>query len=292
MADKIDGEYLEKTYWYGPFDNHIRFDEEPHLYFIDGKQVDQSVTTFVHHFFPEFNADKVIEKMMKGRKWKESKYYGMTPEQIKQQWEDNRVMAAELGTEMHFRIETFYNHPTLWRDGGDFEKYFDKKVLDNKEFQQFLNFHCTGPRNWGWAPFRTELRVFDRDYDLAGSVDMLYKSPNYSEDNPLLIMLDWKRSKEIRKSNKWESAFPPIEDLPHCNFYQYSLQLNVYKAIIEKNTHFRVEFMALGVFHPSQNSYQFLPVQVMPRHVDAILKAREEELKKKVPTLENFVSSN
>ena len=32
-------------------DKNIRFDEEPHLYYINGQQYTYSVTKFIHHFF-------------------------------------------------------------------------------------------------------------------------------------------------------------------------------------------------------------------------------------------------
>ena len=46
---------------------------------------------------------------MKSPKWPESKYYGMTKEEIKKSWNDNGDNAAKLGTDMHKMFEDYYN---------------------------------------------------------------------------------------------------------------------------------------------------------------------------------------
>ncbi len=294
----IDLQYLEKCNPVLLFDTNVTFYEyytvpetseiKEHIYLIKNKGgneiYDFTTTTFVHSFFPEFDADNVITKMMKGKNWSKSKYYGQTREEIKAGWEENRVSASELGTIMHANIEKFYNHPYLWKiqEKKVLEtkllEYYTKEEISTKEFQQFINFHLNGPALWTWIPWRTELRVFDSDVQVAGSVDMLYKSPNYTDENKLLIMLDWKRSREIKRENRWEKAFPPIGDLPHANFFQYSLQLNVYARIIEKNTPYKIEYMALGVFHPTFDNYQIY--EVKPMHIDKIWQHRLNQLKK------------
>ena len=45
-------------------DNHITFDEGPHIYTIDGDSSFTSVTSWNHSHFEPFNSDKIIAKMM------------------------------------------------------------------------------------------------------------------------------------------------------------------------------------------------------------------------------------
>ena len=60
-------------------DDHISFDEGPHIYTIDGDSNYTSVTTWVHKNFEDFDADKIIDNMMKNPiKWEKNKYYGKT----------------------------------------------------------------------------------------------------------------------------------------------------------------------------------------------------------------------
>ena len=50
-------------------DTHITFDEEPHIYTIDGDSNYMSVTTWNHKHFEQFDADKIIGRMMKSKNW-------------------------------------------------------------------------------------------------------------------------------------------------------------------------------------------------------------------------------
>lgn len=93
-----------------PRDERILFEEESHTYTIDGTRAGwTSCTGFLHNFFGHFDADAVIAKMMTSPKWFESKYFGMTAEEIKKQWSDKGKASSEAGTRMHLDIEHFYN---------------------------------------------------------------------------------------------------------------------------------------------------------------------------------------
>ena len=252
------------------FDPWISFDEPRHVYSVDGEEWEGSVTGFVHQFFPEFKEDEVITRMMLSPKWPQSKYYGMTAEQIKAQWEDIRSTAAALGTEMHAYIEYFYNAcNTVTRRLIQHEYY-------TREFDLFARFHNDIAANW--IPWRTELRVFDRELRLAGSVDMLYVSPRSTPTRPLLIMYDWKRSKAIKRDNQYGYGSDPVAHLPDANYWHYCLQLNVYKQLIQRNTTWTIESMWLGVFHPNQHSYLSLQVPCLEREVKTMFTKRSTEI--------------
>ena len=104
-------------------DDHISFDEGPHIYTIDGDSDYKSVTTWNHSHFPHFNSDKIITNMMKSPKWQKSKYFGMTRSQIKHLWKENGRKASEAGTKMHYDIECFYNGMYVENDSIEY-KYF------------------------------------------------------------------------------------------------------------------------------------------------------------------------
>ena len=61
-------------------DECIKFDAGPHIYTInnDSSKKYTSVTTWNHSHFAHFDADKIIDNMMRSKKWCESKYYGIT----------------------------------------------------------------------------------------------------------------------------------------------------------------------------------------------------------------------
>jgi len=94
-------------------DEFIVFQEEGHKYTItnDVESKYTSVTTWNHSHFPKFDADSIIDKMMKGKNWKPGhKYWGMNKEDIKNQWNANGQNVSSAGTDMHFNIECFMNN--------------------------------------------------------------------------------------------------------------------------------------------------------------------------------------
>ena len=271
-----DSDHLQKAHPVVEFDPHVVFVEDPELeihdYYVDGRKWEGSTTGFIHSFFTEFDADKIIQTMQSSKSWgPKHKYWGMTPDQIKQLWKDSNKDAAPLGTAMHAKLEKFYNIPALFplrRPPRELLlEHYTAEELDVPEFQQFLNYHEEWPLYRKWTPFRTELRVFDRALEIPGSVDMLYWSPRSTPENPLLILVDWKRSKEIKMKSFYNRAtgkFPtgkgPCQDLHDCNYFHYSLQVNMYAALIERNTPYRIDEMYLGVFHPTAPNYKVHPV--------------------------------
>lgn len=238
-------------------DSHITFEEEPHIYTIDGDSDYTSVTTLISKHFEHFNADKIITKMMNGRNWRFSKYYGMTREEIKQKWETTRIDAATSGTKMHYDIECYYNKMQV--DNTSIEYYYFKDFC--KDYAH-LN------------PYRSEWMIWDNDLKLAGSVDMLFENADGT-----LSIYDWKRCKEIKKTNKWQSSTTQfLKHIPDTNFWHYSLQLNIYKYLLEKNYTCSIKDMCLVCMHPNNKnkSYIHLEVPDLQKEVRDIMTARKK----------------
>ena len=235
-------------------DSRIVFDEEPHIYYIDESSEGYiSCTTFIHSFFGKFNAEEIASKLLSGNN---PKYKNKTKEEILDEWEKNRVEAASAGTKMHKNIEDNYN---------------DKVVLDDSpEYSMFLKFKD----DWSqMQAYRTEWEIFDQEFKIAGSIDMIFKGGDGK-----FYIADWKRSKEIKKSNKFQKGTPPIEHLDDCNFNQYSLQLNLYKHILEKHYGIKIEGMFLVVLHPNNSTYLKMDIKCMQKEISWILEERRNQM--------------
>lgn len=225
-------------------DSKIVFFEEGHIYNVEGMEGHPtSVTTLIHHFFPEFNADLVIDKMMQGRNWTSSKYYGKTKEEIKEEWSRSGEEASKLGTLMHADIENFFNSEPI-------------KNPDSIEFSYFMKFwdgfQIVNPT---FKPYRTEWLVFDEDRRIAGSIDCVLQ-----DDKGNIVILDWKRSKEIKMNNRFEKGKGPLAGLDNCNYNHYMLQLNIYRHILETRYDKKVAAMFIVVLHPNNDTFQVHPI--------------------------------
>ena len=74
---------------------------------------------------------------------------------------------------------------------------------------------------------------------MAGSIDMLF----INNEDECLDIYDWKRVKEIVRTSKWNKWINSdvVTYLPDTNYWHYALQLNVYKAIYNKEYNKRVK---------------------------------------------------
>ena len=225
-------------------DKDITFQEEGHLYTIRGNTYYKSCTTWVKSFFEKFNPDDIIEKMMASDKWKDNKYFGMTKKEIKTLWTENGKIASGFGTSMHKHIEEFYNGKDLPEELPIELSYFKMFYIDHPEL----------------VPFRTEMMIYDEDILICGSVDMLFMN----EDGTLSIY-DWKFSKEIQTHSYGKKGIGPASSMNDCNTTHYSLQLNLYREILERKYGFVIKDMVLVFMHRSLcESYAKYPVS----HID------------------------
>ena len=265
-----------------PRDDRIQFEEATHIYTVDGVRAGwTSCTGFLHNFFGHFDADAVIAKMMKSPKWFESKYFGMTPDQIKKQWSDKGTASSEAGTRMHLDIEHFYNampargvKPVYTMEDGFAGLAIDNWVpKDGTEWDYFCDYERRYVMPKGWVPFRTEWLVFDSEHKVSGSIDMLYMKPDGT-----LAIYDWKRAEDIKTENRFQSGLGPVAHLPDTNYWHYSLQLNVYRYMIQKHYGYTVSELALVVLHPINSSWKVLKLNFMDEEVAGMMASRKRAL--------------
>lgn len=288
-----------------------------HYYIVDDKKWKVSVTTYINEvLFEKFNEDQVIYKMMSSRNWPESKYYGMTSDAIKLQWEQIRTEASQLGLAMHTNLENYYHlmdfkdkcHLVLMAAYKDpdcafsklplfllkaillqYKKTLDKVYRNNKEFSLFSRFLVDYPN---LVHYHIEWRIFEEETRFAGSVDMVYRDPE--RPNKFLIY-DWKRSKEIKESNPWQRGrIPATAHLPDSNYWHFSLQLNIYKYILEKAYKMQISEMYILVLHPKQENYMRIAIPDLGKEVNDIVAYRKRQLNAKTQKrkIETFYPPN
>ena len=271
-------------------DKYIQFFEEDHRYVItnDIESKYTSVTTWNHTHFPTFNANLIIKNMMKGKNWKEGhKYWGLTAEEIKKQWSNNSASVSSAGTDLHFEIECFMNSKVLLFDYTHFELVHQYKILikyDKRysdlgiEWEYFINFVSDFPK---LKPYRTEWTVYDEDLKISGSIDMVYENPDGT-----LSIYDWKRSKEITRINNFNKFAKNklICEMPDANFWHYALQLNTYKAILERKYGKVVTDLYLVRLHPDaeEKNYELIKLPNLSKEINELFEERKKEINKEV----------
>lgn len=266
-----------------PRDIQIKFYNRGHKYEISSDPMSKytSVTTWNHKHFPKFDADAVIKNIFKSKGWgPEHKYWGQTAEQIKASWKSNGDAVSGAGTNLHERIENFMNDKRLQLEYTQKELYQiyssdnNGKVDEQIEWEYFLHFVRDHPE---LKPYRTEWMIFDEDLKLAGSIDMVYENPDGT-----LSIYDWKRSKDISKVNGWNkfAINSLICHMPDSNFWHYTLQLNTYKAILERKYNKIVTKLCLVRLHPDceEQTYELIEVPILIKEISALFEEREKEV--------------
>lgn len=241
-------------------DSKIKFKNKGHEYTVfwnnkpEGDKSFTSTTTLIHQYVTSFNADLIIKNMMSSNNWnKDHKYWGMTPKEIKDLWKKNNLDGAEAGTKLHFDIECIYNSIEI--------------VNNSKEFQMFLKFKN---EHSYLEPYRTEWLIFDEENKITGSIDMVFR------DGDVLDIYDWKRCKSIDKvknSNFLQSE--SLNHLPDSNYWHYSLQLNIYKNILERKYGMKVRDLYLVQLHPDFNNYIKIKCPNLQKEVEDLLIERK-----------------
>lgn len=211
-------------------DEEIHFEPESHVYTFRGREL-KSVTTLIEEQFPKFDADFWSERVAARE--------GLTALEVKARWEAEGARSRSLGTAMHERIENYYIN------GGDDGEDSDVFGLF-RAFSACVKLH----------PYRTEWRIYDEDYDIAGTLDFLELTPD-----GVYNIWDWKRSGKLISSegglilrNRFgKTGFAPLSHIQDTPYYHYALQLSIYKFILERKYGIKVSGLNLGVFHPAHH---------------------------------------
>jgi len=195
-----------------------------------------SVTSFISNFKQPFEADLIAEKSSKSKK---SKWYGMTPEAIKDAWKSEANRATTLGTWYHncrekdiCEVETMERHgvviPVVKPIEKEGIKYSPNQKLSSGVYPEHM--------------------VYLKSSGLCGQSDLV------EVVNGEVHITDYKTNKEIKAEGytNWEGVtqkmLPPLSHLDDCNLNHYTLQLSIYMFMILKHNP-KLKFGSLTIHH-------------------------------------------
>ena len=209
----------------------ISLEEDTHTYFLQNSNINfKSVTEFIHTFFKEFDENKIANKLTSSH----PRYTGMTAKELIEKWNSNR----DRGTKVHKEIEDYI-----------LKKYNNTYDMKSKQAIDFINKKCIKDSN----VLLPELIIYSEKLKLAGTIDLVI----YNKLTNQISLIDWKTNKKINKKAFRESDTGlrwPTKCLPDCNFTHYTLQLSLYKYILQNNYNIKVN----GIFlmHLKDKTYE------------------------------------
>lgn len=249
-----------------PRDEHVSFEASTHTYTIKGSSAGvTSVTTLLDTCFEQFDPDSVLNQYY--TRWQQNplknpKYYDKTKDQIKAQWKQEGEEAARKGTELHDAIEAHYK--------GDTRKQGPR----TPEWQHFLAFQ----REHQLQACRTEMTVWSEEHKLGGRVDLVVRG-----EDGTCALYDWKRAKDqVRKGERHWGRYGkgPLQGqgVKDNKYYRYSMQLNLYRELLERYYGYAVTRMYVVRLHPNAKTFEVTEVERMEEETTAVLAHRKESV--------------
>lgn len=169
----------------------------------------------------------------------------ITPDQVKREWQLNGLIGRTRGTLLHNYMENKWLRKEVkvvipdfvvnlsTKDAIEFVRSVDTlKILGNNFYNQFKDTHI---------PLAQEFVIGDAELDIAGTFDLLLFNKKTGETE----LWDYKTDKKFETSNKYRMKY---FDIDTSELSKYSLQLGMYKYIIEKNTPIHIDKMFVSHF--------------------------------------------
>jgi hypothetical protein len=245
--------------------NKLTYFDEPHKYYVNGKEL-ISVTTLIHKYVDEFDEDK----------WSEIKAndYGLKQREVIRAWKFINKKGTMKGSIIHDYTENLFlnkvfKYPIeeiIAEFGFDpIKEEYDitKKHIDNfyKRISNIL------------IPVKTELVVYDPESMIAGMIDMLF----YNKKTKQYELWDWKTNKEFSKECD-RYMKDELFTVQESDMNIYSLQLSLYKYIIEKTTSIKLGDSFVVWFSHNNENYDIIKMNDMSYFVELMVNKRIAEL--------------
>ena len=214
----------------------LKFYPDKHKYVSEDNTDWLSVTSLISNFKQPFDADAIAVKSSRNKK---SKWYGMTPEEIKEAWKAEANRATTLGTWYHnCREKDICELNNIERKGVTVPIF---KPVEIEGIKHSPNQKLTD----GVYP---EHMVYLKSAGICGQSDLV------EVINGEVHITDYKTNKEIKLSGftNWEGVTqkmqPPVSHLDDCHLNHYALQLSMYMFIILKHNP-KLKFGSLTIHH-------------------------------------------
>ena len=182
----------------------------------------------------------------------DSQYYHLSKEQIKEIWENKGAESRHYGS-----LLDDYIGARLTGTDNDVEMYkLDNDIDDDERLKglvsSFYNFYSLLMKSGDMEFIAREKTIYYKINDtyIKGRFDALFRNKRTGK----WVIIDWKSSKSIDYSNKWEKLLGPAKMYDNCNHITYTMQGYFYKTALIYS-----EYLPEGT---TEDDVEFLIVQL------------------------------
>ena len=194
--------------------DHIQFDPAAHRYTANGAEL-TGVTRYLQQFQKPFDKENIAARIAE----RENRPVA----EILKEWEAKGKSGMALGSRVHEHIEAKLRGKAI-EDDPFLAQNGKSDVPEIEAFNTYWNrVQAT------MIPEKIEFVIGSAALGLAGTVDCLVSSPKTKQFH----LVDWKTGK-FDTYNKFEYLLPPFDDQTASKLNIYSLQLSLYRLILEQ----------------------------------------------------------
>ena len=139
-----------------------------------------------------------------------------------------------MGTRVHKWIEDFWS--------GKAPIIPDDEIL-RERIEKFMEIH--DKRLSVLLPLKSELKIFSRRWRLAGTIDQPFLFWSEEHDKPFLLIGDWKTNGDFKHDEhpkgRYKKLLRPFSHLYENNHNEYSIQISLYRLILEEEANIETQ---------------------------------------------------
>ena len=239
----------------------FKFYADGHYYECKGKRIGISVTTFIHEYCNEFDAEGMAEKV--------ANRDGKTVQQVLDEWAYKRDFSCSKGTTCHEWSQSLWSgaeyKPLLFDESKEYMSALDKIKNQAVNFKNDYQEHL--------EHLIDELPIGSEEFNIASCVDHLF----YNKLTGGLVLVDYKTNSLMEGYNKKAYKKAMKVPLSHINddaLHHYHIQLSIYKFLIEKYTGLKVDEMFIVYMSENIENYEIIEIPYLYEEVRKILENR------------------
>jgi hypothetical protein len=206
------------------------FEEDKHVYTMNGKKDYPSVSKVLKSFYREFPLEEAALKKAGGNP--------QEAERLKEEWAAAGTYSTNLGSRVHYILEK-----TLIESNGNYKEVrqpiFD---CDLTQLMKSDNMIFAGKRYLELMESRnvelldTEMVLGDPELGYVGQPDKVWLTMNKSGNEFGLLITDWKtnKKKNFQETSYTDRMYEPFEKYPNTALGHYFLQLPFYGKLLLK----------------------------------------------------------
>jgi hypothetical protein len=206
------------------------FEEDKHVYTMNGKKDYPSVSKVLKSFYREFPLEEAALKKAGGDP--------QEAERLKEEWAAAGTYSTNLGSRVHYILEK-----TLIENNGNYKEVrqpiFDCDITqlmksDNMIFAGKRYLELMESRNVELLD--TEMVLGDPELGFVGQPDKVWLTMNKTGDEFGLLITDWKtnKKKNFQETSYTDRMYEPFEKYPNTALGHYYLQLPLYGKLLLK----------------------------------------------------------